>query len=72
MAIYWIGKRKEVHEVGMVGGRKYVLVHARRIDQQVVASFCPKEWRWWLTVEGEYQGDFKTRKEAFRYLFAKK
>ena len=59
---------KTRHEVGMIKNIKYVLVFDKRGHQQLCDDEYYNEWRWFLTVEDEYRGDFRTKKEAFSYF----
>ena len=59
---------KEVHQVGVENGVKYTLTYQKRIHQMACDTEYHNEWRWWLTVEGEYIGDFRTKTEAMTYV----
>lgn len=52
------------HETGRLNGKQYKLVHDQRKDQDAVDYKYHNEWRWFLTVDGDYQGDFRTRTAA--------
>lgn len=56
------------HEIGMVNGRKYKL----RYDQRQNVHHCDyrrlKSWRWFLWVDGYYQGDFNLKRDAIEHI----
>lgn len=52
----------------MVNGKAYKL----RYDQRKNVHYCDyrwaKAWRWFLWVDGFYQGDFKLRRDAIEHI----
>ena len=56
------------HEIGMVDSKQYKLVYDRRGNQQACDYRYAKEWRWFLWVDGYYQGDFRLKREALKYI----
>ena len=58
------GLMKTRHEIGRIDGKQYKLAYDQRKNQHAVDHKYRNEWRWFLTVDGDYQGDFRTRTEA--------
>lgn len=61
--MYSLGMRTRC-EIGRYNGKRYKLVHDQRKNQYGVDYKYRNEWRYFLTVEGEYIGDFRTKTEA--------
>jgi len=59
---------KQRHEIGRLNGRRYQLVYDQRKNQHAVDYKYRNEWRWFLIVDGFYQGDFRTKAEALLTL----
>lgn len=57
--------RKERHEIGCYDGLHYQLVYCRMCDY---GAWDSKTWRWFLSIEGDFKGDFQTKKEVMEYL----
>jgi len=58
---------KERHIVGMENGHSYTLVFQTNQSYRY-ASDQPKEWRWFLEIEGEFIGSFDAKWIATGYL----
>lgn len=56
------------HEIGRLNGKGYSLVFDQRKNQQAVDIEYKNQWRWFLTVNGDYQGDFSTKTEALKSI----
>ena len=52
------------HEIGRLNGKQYKLTYDQRKNQHAVDYKYRNGWRWFLTVDGYYQGDFRTRTAA--------
>lgn len=55
------------HEIGQLNGKRYKLIRDQRKNQHAVDYEYRNEWRWFLTVDGYYQGDFRTRTAALSF-----
>jgi len=55
-------------EIGMVAGVRYKLIRDKRGNQGFCNPEWYNEWRWFLWVDDNYVGDFRTKAEAFDWL----
>ena len=58
---------KTKHELGRKNGKPYTLEYDKRKYQMACDYEHRNEWRWFLHVDGDYVGDFRTRKDAFLF-----
>jgi len=49
---------------GCYRGLSYRIKYDQACNVTYAFETAPKTWRWWLTVEGEYVGDFGTLRAA--------
>ncbi|HDY87755.1 MAG TPA: hypothetical protein ENH82_06505 [bacterium] len=59
---------KHKSEIGRINGEKYNLVYDKRGNQVACDYEYRNEWRWFLWINGDYEGDFRTKKEAFKHV----
>jgi hypothetical protein len=58
-------------ETGRNNGKYYKLIYDRRIRQQACdVKYC-WQWRWFLWIGGNYEGDFKRKRDALNHLMGK-
>ena len=55
-------------EIGRLSGLKYTLVHDQYKNQQAIDYKYENLWRWFLFIEGDYQGDFGQKKQAIKHI----
>lgn len=58
------GFMRTKHEIGRLNGKDYLLVFDQLKNQQAIDVKYRNQWRWFLTVNNEYQGNFSTKKKA--------
>ena len=56
------------HEIGVVNGKPYKLVCDKRKNQMACDHMYRNEWRWFLWIDSDYQGDYKTKVVAIARL----
>ena len=61
-------QRRIRHEIGMVDGKNYKLVHDQFKNQQYIDHRYRNIWAWFLTVDGDYQGNFRLKREALEHI----
>ena len=59
--------RHPVFAVGVRNGRSFKLQYRRLCDVLIVPL---RSFRWHLWIEGEYRGNFKTKREALAFIDA--
>ena len=52
----------------MIGGKRYKLRYDQYKNQQYIDHRYRNIWRWFLWVDGHYQGNFRLKREALEYV----
>ena len=55
---------KKKSEIGVLQGTKYLIIHDKLKNQQACDDKYKEQWRWFLWINGEYIGDFSSKKKA--------
>jgi hypothetical protein len=60
--------RRPRSEFGRQAGRHYELFYDQAIRMTAQRGRSPRAWRWWLRIDGDWRGDYPTRREAMAAL----
>ncbi len=55
-------------EVGKIKGNSYSLVFDKYKNQQACDDAIAHKWAWFLSINNDYEGTFKTKREAVNLL----
>jgi len=58
-------RTETTNEIGIRNGKHYALEYDRMCNQ---GGWDSKQYMWFLSIEGSYEGMFKTKKEAYGYI----
>ena len=64
-------KRQTHTERGRIGKTGYELIYTQKVEQFPCFSArrdCPRSWGWYLYINGDYEGEFRLKREALAAL----